>query len=304
MEINNVESFNKDMSNSMEEAQKSIREVVEKVPDPERRKFLVGLGFFGAASLLAACGVDPSRVEVSLKDDDYSSRSSIKPTSEFTKQEATQPQLSGIEALYAENGYILAKNPFELNIDTSMTGVANYPTAIAEGVMFGPLYNGGNPGILKYGGETHPTVTYMHYTGKDNPVAGEVIPLAYKLPKEAVEKGVEIKPFALSLQDNMSKEIGFRSDTDYFILPIVTSGNNSGIQPIISEGQIVNSTYKPFDMEYDSMTGSTSGFLSWALLSQKNNQNEIVMEGVVDNSRSKIFVDYQNIPGKIQKVLE
>ena len=297
-----MESFNniEVPVNSMEEAQKSIKEVVDKVPDPERRKFLAGLGLFGAASLLAACGVDPSRVEVNIKED--SSEPESVPTTEI--QETVQPQLSGIEAEYAEKGYILAKDPFRLDIDTSMTGVEDYPTAIAEDVMFGPLYSGGNPGILKYGGETHPTVTYMHYTGKEKPVAGEVIPIAYRLPQSAIDKGVEIKPYAVSMPGNLGKLIEFKSNTEYFILPIVTSGTDSGIHPIVQNGQIVNSTYKPFEIESDSMTGSKDGFLSWALLSQKSNQGEIVMEGVVNNAVSNIVIDYQNIPEKIQQVLK
>lgn len=289
MEEFNQESGVVNEENVNEEVEQVMSEIGEKVnamSEVSRREFVKILGTTFLAGLFTACGVKtPPSTEVISE-----------PFSPNTPEPLpTQKPLEGTAGEYAEREYSLVKDPKRINKGEFILGDSGFRTAIAENFPFPAIDESGKKYILKYGNENE-TVTFLHYTGEKPPVTGEIIPILYKLPENFKGKRLEVFPFAISVQGNQSKEIEIDSD-GYLLIPIVTSGSNTGIVPNTYEGKLVNSMYPEFKVKPDSVSQNESGYLSWALL-RKDGEN-IVMEGVVNNTSAKIFVDYTKIPPEI-----
>jgi len=303
-----MEEFNQDSFQSIDnqpreqekgdgvnELMTDIGERINSVPDMTRREFLSKLKNIaimgGIGATLVACGVKPEDLDAVVKEDEPNENPSTIPT---------EVQLEGTEREYAERGYTLVKNPFKLDTTKFIMGESGYRTAIAEKFPFASIDESGNTYSLKYGrgGEE---VTFLHYTGAKPPVAGEILPLIYRLPETV--KSLEVIPYAISVQANVAKEIQISDTDEYYLIPIVTSGSGTGVVPNTHEGKLVNSSYPSFRVKPDTISQNENGYLSWALLSKQS--EEIVMEGVVNNmSRERIFVDYKNVPEEISNLYE
>lgn len=273
---------------TIEQATEQVKEIVEKVGEIDRRAFLKGAAATIGALFLSNCGI---------KVDDESSVSSQPEIIPDTPEEdMSEPMLEGVEAEYAERGFTLVEDPFELDTSKFALGAPNFPNALAEGFSFGPINSEGKSYTLKYGDE-NTEVTYLHYTGNKPPVVGEILPLIYKLPDTMKEKGLEVSPYAISVPNNIPEGVEFKEGSEYFLLPIVVSGSNSGVVPTVANGELVNSTYRAFEVQPDSVSQSKDGFTSWALLEQSG--EDIVVKGVVNNTNAKMYVNYKNVPQKI-----
>lgn len=285
----------KNESLTIEQATEEVKEIASKVEKINRREFLEiaakAIGTTVAGVVLAGCGIKVDEQEESTP------QAEIIP--EGTNEDISEPILEGVEAEYAERGFTLVKDPFKLDTSKFALGAPNFATALAEGFNFGPIDSEGHSYILQYGDE-NTEVTYMHYTGNKPPVVGEIVPVIYKLPETIKEKGLEVSPYAISAPANMPKGVEFKEDSEYYIIPIVVSGSNSGVIPTIYNGEIVNSTYRAFEVVPDSVSQSKDGFTSWVLLRQS--EDRIIVEGVVNNTNAKMYVDYKNVPEEIVKI--
>lgn len=282
----------KNESLTIEQATEQVKEISEKVGEIDRREFLKRSAFVLGAAFLAGCGI-----KVDAPEEEASTQAEIIP--EGTNNDVSEPILQGVEAEYAERGFTLVKDPFKMDTSKFVLGAPGFDTALSEGFNFGPVDSEGHSYVLQYGDE-NTEVTYMHFTGKKPPVVGEIVPVIYKLPETMKEKGLEVSPYAISAPANMPKGVEFKEGSEYFVMPIVVSGSNSGVIPTTYNGEIVNSTYRAFEVVPDSVSQSKDGFTSWILLEQ--NGDKIVVKGVVNNSNAKMYVDYKNVPEEIVKI--
>ena len=295
MEGINVNNLTEDVVGGTEQSTKEtltpeqvmgkIGETVNGMEEMDRRTFIKVAGTTMMAAFLAACGVKPSE----------QSESAIPNTPVVP----TERPILGVEQEYAERGYVLVKDPYRLDSSEFIKGEKGYNTAIAEKFPFPKIGETDEKLTLKYGDENFPVVTYLHHTGGKPPVAGEILPLIYKLPKD--NKGVEITPYAISVGGVASRNIDSNDGFERYLIPIVTSGTDSGIVPNVVNGEIVNSTNKAFEIVPDGVTQNRHGFLSWALLAKK--EKELVVEGVVNNNTTKMYIDYKDIPSEISSLI-
>jgi len=264
---------------SAEQAVVEIRNTVDRIKPMSRREFLRDAGLLGFGAFLTACGIKPDEI----MPEEVSTSIPV----------PTEKPLEGTEREYSELGYTLVQDPYRINPQEFITGDKGVSTAIVENFPFPDI--DGSKYTLKYGSPTE-EVTYLHYSGKKPPVAGEILPLVYKLTEETKAKGVEVVPYAISVQANQPKEVEFTNE-EYLVMPIVTSGSDSGIVPTTYEGRIMNTNNPNFEVQPDPYTGSRNGYLSWALL--RKSGTDLIVEGVINNTQAKIFVDYKNIPEEI-----
>ena len=276
---------------SMDEAVEVVKNTMDRVPEIDRREFLKGSAFVIGGAILSACGIN---LEELGGEGDVNTQPEIVP--DIPKEDVSEPVLEGIEAEYAEWGFTLVKEPFKLDTSKFVLGAPNFNTALSEGFNFGPINEEGKSYTLQYGDESR-VVTYLHYTGQKPPVVGEILPLIYKLPEGAKQKGLKVAPYAISNPENVSENVVFDSESEYYIIPIITSGSNSGVVPVTSNGEIVNSYYKAFEIKVDPVSQNPEGYTSWALLRQNN--EKIIVEGVVNNTDAKMYVDFRNAPQEI-----
>lgn len=192
----------------------------------------------------------------------------------------------------------LLNDPIRLNQRDFSIGVEGYPDAIIDRSMFATKENG-EPLFLRYSGGQFNEVTYLHYTGERPYVVGEILPLMYKVPENIGDIDVEVVPYAISIQSEREK-INFNDGKNHYLVPIVVSGSNSRIVDRFKNGEVVNSAEKPFEVKPDSISGSTKGYLSYAVLTEIG--NELVMEGVIENNNS-FFIDTNNIPEEISSLI-
>lgn len=272
-----------------QEVMSDIGEKINSMPPISRRKFLTIVATIGAGTLLTACGVKSENSDTVQQESKIPTPADHVPTEE---------PLEGMEKEYAERDFILVKDPFLVE-PKFVKGVSGFNTAIAEGFPFPPIDESGKGYILKYGKDFE-EVTYMHHTGERPPVVGEILPLAYRLPEKAKEKEIEIVAYAISVPNNMGKKVEFTNESEHFLMPIVTTGNDCGITPTTADGKIVNSTYPPFEVVPDAVSQNKNGYLSWVLLTKI--EDNIVVEGIVKNSSAKLFIDFKTVPKEILSV--
>ncbi len=237
-----------------------------------RRRFLEILATGAAGGLLAACTRGSSENNVNLP--------SLPMESEMEEEEKEN----------YENIYV--KDPIRLNANEFVKGVSEYPNAIIERSQISKN-DRGEPLFIRYGGQFN-EVTYLHYTGQIPPVVGEILPFMYKLPQDMKGRVVDIVPYAITVQSEI-KKIDFNDSQNHYVIPIVTSGNDSGIVQ-----RMENGPSKAFEVVPDGVSGNTKGFLSWAILTEIG--NELVLEGV-SIGNSGIYIDQSNVPEEIQSLL-
>ncbi len=278
-----------------------IGEVVEKKANEaeqkgymSRREFVKKsaelIGATAIMALFSACGVKPDSLN-----------SQGKKETPLPESMPTEVPLEGTEREYDERGYILVEKPFKLDTTKFIMGESGYRSAIAERFPFPAIDESGKNYTLKYGREGE-EVTFLHFTGGKPPVTGEILPLIYKLPSKV--KSLEVYPYAISNPANTPKEIQITDTDECYLIPIVTSGSDTGIFPNTDGGNLVNSSYPIFKVIPDNISKNENGYLSWALLNRQG--EDIVMEGVVSNSMSKekLFIDYKNVPVEISNLYE
>jgi len=234
-----------------------------------RRDFLKLSAKIAAAALLAACS----------------------PRQETTQNSNNTPQKPEQDTP-PENGEIILTNPISLDPRVFVQNLSDYPTAISDRSPFARNEKG-EPVSLRYGGTQFPEVTYLHYTGGKPPVVGEIAPVMYKLPLYPSEKNVQIAPYAISTQYK-TEQFDLNDGTNHYVVPIVTTGNDSGIFK-----QKQNTSNKDFDVKADNFSGSNRGYLSWALLTELG--NELVVVGVTRNA--DIYISPNNVPQEIKNLI-
>lgn len=237
-----------------------------------RRDFLRMAGIF-AVGIAAGCAPQPVQDALSPTVD------SIKPEDNEEKEEEMKD--------------ILLSNPIKLSTREFVRGAEGYPNAIVDRSMFAKKENG-EPLFLRYSGSQFDEVTYLHYTGEKPPVVGEIAPLMYKVPEDIGNLEIDIVPYAISVKSDV-KSINLNDGKNHYLVPIVISGNSSGI---IDEQE--NGVYKSFEVKPDSVSGLTKGYLSFAVLTEIG--NELVVEGVIQNN-NRFFVNKENIPGEISSLI-
>ncbi len=290
-----IQQIEQEKGDGVDELMSDIGERINRAPDMTRREFIekiAKIAFFGGVgATLAACGVKADSLDP--QSDEYI------PNTPFPESTPTQRPLEGTEGEYAERGYTLVENPFNLDVTKFIMGESGYRSAIAENFPFPPIDESGKNYTLKYGREGE-EVTFLHYTGGKPPVTGEILPLVYKLPSKV--KSLEVYPYAISNPANTPKEIQISDTDECYLVPIVTSGSDTGIFPNTDGGNLVNTFYPSFKVIPDSISQSENGYLSWALLTRQG--EEIVMRGVVSNSMSKekLFIDYKKVPVEVSNL--
>ena len=282
------ESGNNNEEMVTQEVMSEIGEKINSMPAVSRRNFLRMVGTTTAGAFLAACGVNTQSLDAEQE--------SKLPTP--VEPVPTEMPLEGMEKEYEERGFTLVKDPVVVE-PRFVKGVTGFNTAIAEGFPFPPIDGSGKEYILKYG-KDFDEVTYMHYTGQIPPVVGEILPLAYRLPEKAKEKDIEVVAYAISVPTNIGKKVEFTKESEHYLMPIVTTGSDSGITPTTSEGKIVNSSYPPFEVVADSISQNSNGYLSWVLLTKMEEQ--VVVEGIINNGSAKLFIDFKNAPKEVLSV--
>lgn len=256
------------------EEERKLVNTFRKVEDPmNRRDFLRVAGIFAAG--LAVAGCTPKQP---FRDEE------LKSTVEAMSPLQTNSMEIGRE--------FLLKDPIRLNPKDFSIGAEGYPTAIIERSQISKN-DQGEPLFIRYGGQFN-EVTYLHYTGQIPPVVGEILPFMYKLPQDMNDKEINIVPYAISIQSEI-KKIDFNDSQNHYVIPIVTSGNNSGIVQ-----RMENGPSKSFEVVPDGVSGNTRGFLSWAILTEIG--NELVLEGITVGN-SGIFIDQNSIPEEIQSLI-
>jgi len=260
--------------------EKNLVNTFRKVEDPmNRRDFLRLATIFAAGLGVAAC--TPKQP---FKDEE------LKSTTEAMRQLPTNAMEVGRE--------FLLKDPIRLNPGEFSIGAEGYPTAIVDRSMFAKKENG-EPLFIRYSGSQFNEVTYLHHTGEKPPVVGEILPLMYKVPEDVADMEENIVPYAISVQSERAK-IKFNDGKNHYLVPIVTTGNSTGIVDIIKDGEVVNGAYKSFEVKPDSVSGLTQGYLSFAVLTEIG--NELVMEGVIENNNI-FLVNRDNIPEEISALM-
>ncbi len=197
------------------------------------------------------------------------------------------------EAIKWEDREVYVKEPTRLNTNEFIIGAEGYPTAIVDRSPFAVDENG-EPLFLRYTGGFFDTVTYLHYTGQKPPVAGEIIPLLYKIPEDVGDKEIGIVPFAIAVPGDL-ESMNLNDGKDHYVVPIVTSGTSSGIAKRIVNGENgkVLTPNDRFLIKPDKETGNHIGYLSWAVLTKIG--NELIVEGV--STFNKIYLDpNQEVP--------
>jgi len=239
-----------------------------------RREFL-GSAVIGGAALVGATALSGCTGPDNLETPESSG---VKPP--ITHEEKISP----IEQEFKNSGLILVKDPGDFPTENFILGVGEYPYAIQEGSPFIGPYK------LTYSAQkgVFPEVTFLHHKKEEEiPVAGQILPILYPMPKEIKE--CTVVPYSVSNQNQREKEIELNPANIYYLVPIVTAGDNDGILPIKDQsGKIVSGgSYEPFKIE--EVSGTDKGYLSWALLSF--DQQDITMVGVVRRSKMKINPD-------------
>jgi len=260
--------------------EKELIKTFRQVEDPmNRRDFLRLAAIFAAGLGVAAC--TPRQ---SFRDEE------LKSTVEDMRPLPTNAMEIGRE--------FLLKNPLRLNPRDFSVGVEGYPTAIIDRSMFAKKENG-EPLFLRYSGSQFNEVTYFHHTGERPYVVGEILPLMYKVPEDIGNMEVGIVPYAISVKSDRAK-ISFNDGKNHYLVPIVTTGNSTGIVDIIKNGEIVNGIYKSFEVKPDNVSGLTNGYLSFAVLTEIG--NELVVEGVIENN-NHFLIDSENIPEEVSSLM-
>lgn len=254
--------------------QKELNEIFKKVPEVSRRDFLRIAGI-AALGLLAACA--PKPFQDTLR---YATEPNSNPTS--------TPELEK---------YAYVRDPQRLNSNDFIKGAGHFPSAIVERSPFAKN-DRGEPLFLRYGGQFS-EVTFLHSTGQKPPVVGEILPIMYKVPSNTSVKEVDVVPYAISTGSE-SKKVDLNDGKIHYVVPIVTTGTSKGIVQKIENNQVVNQPYQPFEVAPDSVSGSTQGFLSWAVLTEIG--NEVVVEGVA-TSNSGIYIDPNSVPNEVSEVI-
>ena len=254
--------------------EKELNEIFKKVPEVNRRDFLKIAGI-AALGLLAACA--PKPVQDTLR---YATEPNSNPT--------TTPELEK---------YAYVKDPQRLNSNDFIKGAVNFPSAIVDRSPFA-INDRREPLFLRYGGQFS-EVTFLHSTGQKPPVVGEILPLMYKVPTDTSLRDIEVVPYAISTGSE-SKKVDLNDGRIHYVVPIVTAGTNKGIVQRIENGQIVNQAYQSFDVIPDSVSGSSKGFLSWAVLTEIG--NEVVVEGVA-TSNSGVYIDPNSVPQEVSELM-
>lgn len=254
--------------------EKELNEIFKKVPEVSRRDFLKIAGI-AALGLVAACA--PKPVQDTLR---YASDPNSNPT--------TTPELE-------KNAYV--RNPQRLNANDFIRGAGQFPSAIVERSPFA-TNDRGEPLFIRYGGKFS-EVTYLHYTGQKPPVVGEIVPLMYKVPTNTQIREIEVVPYAIST-GSASKKVDLNDGMIHYVVPIITSGTNNGIVQKTENGQVVNQVHQPFEVVPDSVSGSSKGFLSWAVLTEIG--NEVVVEGVA-SPNCGVYIDSNNVPLEVSEII-
>lgn len=259
--------------------ERGLIDTFRSVKDPiNRRDFLKFASVFAAG---IAVGCAPKPVQDILK----------------STTESMYPKETEIPKV-AVKREILLDGPKSLNTKEFSIGTEGYPNAIVDRSMFANKENG-EPLFLRYSGSQFNEVTYLHYTAERPPVVGEILPLMYKVPEDIDDREIGIIPYAISIKSDRAS-IKFNDGKNHYLVPIVTSGTNSGIVQNMREGQAVNTSYRAFEIKPDNVSGNTSGFLSWAVLTEIG--NELVVEGVTYGA-PKIYIDFNNIPIEVKELM-
>lgn len=260
--------------------EKKLVNTFREVRDPvSRRDFLKFAGILAAGYGLAAC--IPNK---SFRDEELEST-----------VEAMRPLPTNAMEIGKE---FLLKDSIRLNSSDFSIGAEGYPTAIIDRSMFAKKENG-EPLFIRYSGSQFSEVTYLHSSGERPPVVGEILPVMYKVPEDIGDMGIDIVPYAISVKSERAK-IEFNDGKNHYLVPVVTTGNSTGIVDIIKNGEVVNGIYKSFEVKPDNVSGLTKGYLSFVVLTEIG--NELVMEGVIENN-NHFFIDPNNIPEEISSLI-
>lgn len=125
-----------------------------------------------------------------------------------------------------------------------------------------------------------------------------MIPLMYKVPKNVHR--LNLVPYAISVNRESPVPIELNIESEYFVVPVVTTGQDRSIVPSVFNGEIVSAPSRAFSVKPDPVSYNSSGYMGWGLLTRDN--DSIVFNGIVDNSN--MYIDYENIPEEISKILE
>lgn len=256
----------------------------EKKPLSRRDFFKVG-ALSASAVVLAACGVEPME-QPSVEQKAPEIPEVPKPVEKNDIQpQSTKETQEGV--LYLENPRKLSEEGILTNV---ISGVENVVTQL-DGQS------------LTYSEEVFPTITLLTHTNKVPYGAGELLPFIYDIPLSAINTiRVEVKPFSVPVPQNLPKEVNIDPNSQYFVMPTVVSGNDSGIVPIKDQnGNTIQGSHSPFPVTPDIYTGNTNGYLSFALF-KRGAQGGIDFLGVVDNNRSKIYVE--KLPEEIENAIK
>jgi hypothetical protein len=246
---------------------------IRELPPMTRREFLRGLIYTTSAAVLAACAPKPVQ----------------NTGGNFEKHANTQT--AELEK------YAYVRDPKRLNTNDFIKGVEDFPSAIVERSPFA-TNDRGEPLFIRYGGQFR-EVTYLHFTGQKPPGVGEIIPLMYKVPTNTQVNEIEAVPYAIST-GSASKKVDLNDGMIHYVVPIVTTGTNNGIVQKIENGQVVNQVHQPFEVVPDSVSRSSKGFLSWAVLTEIG--NEVVVEGVA-SSNCGVYIDSNNVPSEVSEII-
>lgn len=192
--------------------------------------------------------------------------------------------------------YDISVQPDSLGAVDSRNPNISYSRAIKDG---GLITIGGADIKTNYnGGVFNGDVTFLNSPESDGRLrVGDIIPRAYMFkPETGTKYAVTLINYAMRLHDTQSVDVLLNEETEYCLIPIVTTGVPTSITDpgnTIPEGFSINS---------DNMVGADKGWLSWALLQvskEKNSDGTWGMQvmGVVENkSSSGIYIDPNSAP--------
>ncbi len=183
---------------------------------------------------------------------------------------------------------------------------------------YGNLYQGAIPegGILNVNGAkfklTYETgyfdeVTFLYSPEGSSLKAGQIFPYMIFLPSDAYGKAFRAVNYADSPK-NIERDI--YTDTrepaaTYLVMPIITTSHSDILPPSVDEnGNIINKEYESFVIEPGGTTGSTTGYLSWAImkLTKDSDKDYFDLEflGIqAPSSDNKLYMELEKVPDDI-----
>ena len=213
------------------------------------------------------------------------------------------------KAIEAKGGIFLGGVDYTISsIDSSLGAYDQYGNYYSGAIPEGGILNAGGVKFkLTYETKYFDEVTFLYAPDGSSLKAGQIFPYMVFLPPEAYGKAFIAMNYADSSKSTV-REIytDTREPATYVAMPVITTSPADIISPYYfnADGDMVMDNSKSFQILPGGTTGSTTGYLSWAIMKLTKDESkdyfDLELLGILTvGSDNKLFMELNDVPTDI-----